>query len=97
MIRFGLDGIISFSNYPLKLISLIGFYLTVISLLLILYALSSKFYYGNVIDGWTSLTIIISFFGGIQLIAIGIFGQYLARINDNVLSRSHYIISRQSK
>ena len=37
------------------------------------------------------------FFGGIQLIAIGIFGQYLARINDNVLSRSHYIISRQSK
>ncbi|MFL2617993.1 MAG: hypothetical protein ACJ0P0_10440 [Flavobacteriaceae bacterium] len=56
----------------------------------------------NIGDGilllpFLALFFILSKFGGIQLIAIGIFGRYLARINDNVLSRSHYIISRQIK
>ena len=91
MMRFALDGISSFSTWPLKVATITGFVVSGASFLLILYSLYQKFF-GYTERGWTSMQISILFLGGIQLIGIGIFGEYLGRVSDNVKNRPHYII-----
>lgn len=96
MLKFALDGITSFSSKPLKLALNIGFFSLFIGLLLILYAIGSKLVYPETtISGWTSLMIIIVFFGGIQLITIGIIGEYIARIYDESKERPLYIVEEK--
>ena len=91
MMRFALDGISSFSTWPLKVATITGFVVSRASFLLILYSLYQKFF-GYTERGWTSMQISILFLGGIQLIGIGILGEYLGRVSDNVKNRPHYII-----
>ena len=91
MMRFALDGISSFSTWPLKVATITGFVVSGASFLLILYSLYQKFF-GYTERGWTSMQISILFLGGIQLIGIGILGEYLGRVSDNVKNRPHYII-----
>lgn len=91
MMRFALDGISSFSNWPLKIATIGGFLVSGISFLLILYTLYQK-YFGFTVPGWASVNISILFIGGIQLIGIGILGEYLGRVSENVKNRPHYII-----
>lgn len=93
MLKFAMDGITSFSNKPLSLVTKLGFVFSFFSFALILYALFSYFVMDKTITGWTSLIISTSFIGGIQLISIGIIGEYLARINRNVLNRPLYIVA----
>ena len=93
MIRFALDGITSFSDRPLKIALNFGFLSLCIGLLLIIYAIVSKVYYPETtISGWTSLLIIVVFFGGVQLLTIGIVGEYVGRIYDQSKKRPLYII-----
>jgi len=93
MIRFALDGITSFSHFPLKIASIMGFVVSGISFLFICYALYSKFFEATpAVKGWTSLMICISFLGGIQLLSIGIIGEYISRLSDNIRNRPLYII-----
>src|SRR5688572_17523707 len=75
MLHFALDGITAFSNYPLRIVTLMGFAVSFVAFLIILYALYSKFVLNEVLSGWTSLIISTMFLGGIQLISIGIIGQ----------------------
>jgi polyisoprenyl-phosphate glycosyltransferase len=96
MLRFAMDGITAFSNYPLRVVTLTGFGVSLISFLIILYALYSKFILGHVLTGWTSLIISTMFIGGVQLIAIGIIGQYISRINSDVRKRPLYIVEEES-
>lgn len=91
MMRFALDGISSFSTWPLKVATITGFVVSGASFLLIIYSLYQKFF-GYTERGWTSMQISILFLGGIQLIGIGILGEYLGRVSDNVKNRPHYII-----
>lgn len=91
MMRFALDGISSFSTWPLKVATITGFVVSGASFLLIMYSLYQKFF-GYTERGWTSMQISILFLGGIQLIGIGILGEYLGRVSDNVKNRPHYII-----
>ncbi len=91
MIRFALDGISSFSTWPLKIATMGGFLVSFIAFLLIIYALYEKFF-GTVVPGWASTNIAILFIGGIQLLGIGILGEYLGRVSENVKNRPHYII-----
>ncbi len=91
MMRFALDGISSFSTWPLKVATITGFVVSGASFLLIVYSLYQKFF-GYTERGWTSMQISILFLGGIQLIGIGILGEYLGRVSDNVKNRPHYII-----
>ena len=91
MMRFALDGISSFSTWPLKVATITGFVVSGASFLLIMYSLYQKFF-GYTERGWTSMQISIVFLGGIQLIGIGILGEYLGRVSDNVKNRPHYII-----
>ncbi len=91
MIQFALDGISSFSTWPLKIATLMGFGVSFICFIVILYTVYQKLF-GFTVTGWTSMQISILFLGGIQLIGIGILGEYLGRVNENVKNRPHYII-----
>ncbi|HBS88214.1 MAG: glycosyltransferase [Bacteroidetes bacterium GWF2_38_335] len=92
MMSFAMDGVTSFSNFPLKIVTYAGFLVSLVAFIMIVYALYSRFITKDYVQGWTSLMISVLFIGGIQLISIGIIGQYLSRINDNVRNRPLYII-----
>lgn len=92
MLHFALDGITGFSDVPLKVVSYFGFLVSFIAFIVAIYALVSKFIWEDSVPGWTSLMIAILFIGGIQMIAIGIIGEYLSRMNHNIRNRPLYII-----
>lgn len=92
MIRFALDGITSFSNFPLKFATGAGFVVSGFSFLMILYALYSRYILKIYEPGWTSLMLAITFIGGIQLISIGIIGEYISRMSANIRNRPLYVI-----
>jgi polyisoprenyl-phosphate glycosyltransferase len=93
MIRFGLDGVTGFSNFPLKLATLSGIGISFFSFFLILYILYTKLVLHAVVSGWASIMVTILFMGGIQLFSIGVIGEYISRINDSVRNRPLYIVS----
>jgi glycosyltransferase involved in cell wall biosynthesis len=92
LIKLALDGFTAFSNYPLRIATFLGFIVSFIAFLVILYALYSKFILRGIISGWTSLIISTMFIGGVQLITIGIIGEYINRINSDVRKRPLYIV-----
>jgi glycosyltransferase involved in cell wall biosynthesis len=92
MVRFALDGITSFSNLPLKFATLSGFIVSGIAFVVMLYALYSRFILKDYVQGWTSLILSVMFIGGIQLIAIGIIGEYISRMSTNIRQRPLYIV-----
>ncbi len=93
MIKLAKTGIFYFSKKPLKIAFSIGFFCITLSLLLIIYVFISKFYYPeSTISGWASTLIIIIFFGGVQLFMVGILGEYIGSIFDEVKNRPEYII-----
>jgi polyisoprenyl-phosphate glycosyltransferase len=96
MLRFALDGITGFSNAPLRFVTNAGIIVSMLAFLIILYALYSHLVLHQTISGWTSLMISMMFIGGIQLIAIGIIGEYISRINASVRNRPLYIIEESN-
>jgi glycosyltransferase involved in cell wall biosynthesis len=92
MFRLALDAITSFSNWPLRLATVSGFVCAFIGLILILYTLYARFVLKQYEPGWPSLMITIVFLGGIQLLGIGMIGEYISRINDNVKNRPLYLV-----
>ncbi len=93
MMRFAMDGITSFSDQPLLFVSKLGIGISALSFVIIIFAIYSHFVIHRTITGWTSLIISSMFIGGVQLISIGIIGEYISRINRNTLQRPLYIIS----
>jgi glycosyltransferase involved in cell wall biosynthesis len=91
MIRFSLDAITSFSYVPLQLASTCGFILAAASLVGIVIAIILRVFTGAIV-GQASTLILVLFLGGIQLIFLGIIGEYLGRIYDEVRSRPLYIV-----
>jgi len=91
MIRFSMDAITSFSHVPLKLATTFGFFLAGLSLLGIVIAAIARIFFG-VITGQASTLVLVLFLGGVQLIFLGILGEYLGRIYDEVRSRPLYIV-----
>ncbi len=92
MLSFAIDGITSFSEKPLTFVTRTGVLLSLLSFIIILYAIFSHFILKETITGWTSLIISSMFIGGVQLMSIGIIGEYISRINNNVLNRPLYVI-----
>jgi dolichol-phosphate mannosyltransferase len=93
MIRLALDGITGFSDAPLKAATISGFVVSAVAFMVMLYTLFARFVTGDYEPGWASLMISILFLGGVQLIAVGIIGEYIARLSANVRQRPLYIIS----
>lgn len=93
MIQFAWNGITSFSSYPLRLIFVLGMIVSLISLGLVAWALIQSFK-GHVIPGWASIVLPIFFFSGLQMICIGLIGEYLGKIYQEIKARPRYIIER---
>jgi dolichol-phosphate mannosyltransferase len=93
MMRFAMDGITSFSNLPLKFATALGFAVSFITFLFALWALYSRFIEKSYVPGWTSLMLVVLFIGGVQLVCIGIIGEYISRLSANVRNRPLYIIN----
>lgn len=91
MISFALDGITSFSIRPIKMISSLGIIFVVVSGIMLLYSLISYFT-GHSVSGWASLITSIWAIGGLQLLAIGIIGEYIGKVFLETKSRPRYII-----
>ena len=96
MMRLALDGITAFSDVPLKAATIGGFAVSGIAFLVMLYTLYSRFVSHDYQPGWPSLMVSILFLGGVQLIAVGIIGEYLARLSANVRQRPLYIVSESN-
>jgi glycosyltransferase involved in cell wall biosynthesis len=93
MLRFAVDGVLSFSDVPLKVSSVFGFLCAVLSFLLIIYGLVVKLLYPQfAIPGWASLFSVVLFLGGVQLVCIGILGEYLGRVYDELKGRPLYVV-----
>ena len=95
MLFFALDGVVSFSVKPLRLITLTGFLISFLSLLVIFWVVFEKIFLGTTVDGWASMMISIYLIGGIQLISIGIIGEYIGRIFQQSKGRPRYIIDKE--
>lgn len=95
MLALAFDGITSLSVKPIRLITALGFFVSLISLALILWILVTYFL-GNTVHGWASNAILVAFFGGIQLIGIGVIGEYIGKIYLEVKKRPKFIISERT-
>lgn len=93
LFKLAFDGITGFSELPLRIATYSGFIVFFISLLLICYSLYSYFFGdGTTPQGWTSLMIGVMFLGGIQLLSIGIIGEYISRIQSDTRKRPLYVV-----
>lgn len=93
MLNFAVDGITSFSIQPLRMITTIGFIVTILSFVAAVYALVS-YLCGSVVAGWTSMLISIWFIGGAILLSLGIIGEYIGKIYKEVKRRPRYHIEK---
>lgn len=93
LFKYALDGIINFSNVPLQIASWFGIAMTGISVITLLFVIIRQIIFGNPVVGWASTICIIVFIGGIQLLCIGIMGQYIAKTYMEVKGRPHYIVA----
>lgn len=95
MLFFALDGIASFSVMPLRLITVVGFVLFMVSLVAILWIVIEKFLFGSTVQGWASTMISIYFIGGIQIMSLGVIGEYVGRSFQQGKGRPRYIIDKE--
>jgi dolichol-phosphate mannosyltransferase len=92
MLRFALTGLFSFSSVPLQLASYLGFLISSIAFFYIVYAIGLKLFTDRVVLGWASVMVAVLFLGGVQLISLGIIGEYIGRIYEEVKQRPLYVV-----
>ena len=92
MLAFAWDGITSFSIKPIRIITGLGFFIFAVSFIALIYSVVVNFR-GNTVTGWTSLTVSIWMIGGIQLLSLGVIGEYVGKIYNETKKRPRYIIA----
>lgn len=96
LINLAIEGITSFSTFPLRLSSIFGILIAFVSFLYIIFIISKTIIFGEDVQGYPTMMSVILFLGGIQLFSIGIIGEYLGRIFDEVKNRPLYLIDEYS-
>ena len=96
MLALAFDGITSLSVKPIRMITGLGLIVTIISFLLIIWAIVGKIQ-GSTVSGWSSTISIICFLGGVQLLSLGIIGEYIGKIYLETKARPRYIISERTE
>ncbi|MGG1553479.1 glycosyltransferase family 2 protein [Paenibacillus ferrarius] len=94
MLAFAFDGITSFSVTPIRFVTVLGFLLFALSVVAAIYALIGKIVGANV-TGWTSLILSVWFIGGVQLLALGLIGEYIGKIYKEVKHRPKFVIEKR--
>jgi polyisoprenyl-phosphate glycosyltransferase len=92
MLRFAATGVISFSAAPLRAALNLGFLVSFVSFALAIWSLIVKFAGIYHVPGWTSIVVVTTFIGGVQLIVLGVIGQYIGSIHEEVKRRPLYVI-----
>ena len=92
MLNFAWDGITSFSVKPIRLVLNVGIVILVLSLLMILYSIIQKAL-GNTVDGWTFIVCSLWLLGGIQMLSLGVIGEYIGKIYSETKARPRYLVS----
>ena len=96
MMKLALDGIISFSSKPLKIVGGLGIASIVLSFIILIYSiLSFIFKWNNLTPGWTSIMVTITLFSGVQLLSLWVISEYISRIYDEEKNRPSYIINKK--
>ncbi|MFR4384376.1 MAG: glycosyltransferase family 2 protein [Phascolarctobacterium sp.] len=97
MLHFALDGITAFSNLPLRWAFYIGIVFGLCSIMLLGHVFYVKYLTDDAVPGWATMTVSVLFLGGIQLVGIGILGEYIGRIFEEIKHRPLYLIARHIK
>jgi glycosyltransferase involved in cell wall biosynthesis len=95
MMRFATDGVVSFSKRPLQAAILVGLAFAALGFLFAFVTVIQYFLYSSLPPGWATLVILLSVFSGIQLVFMGIIGEYIGAIFDEVKGRPHYIVEEK--
>jgi dolichol-phosphate mannosyltransferase len=95
MLKFALDGLLSFSTKPLQVSVTLGLLAAALAMLGIVYAIALRVFSSVWVEGWTALMIAVLFMGGVQLVSLGIIGEYIGRIYSEVKRRPLYIVGEK--
>lgn len=94
--RLSLDGLTAFTTWPLRAVSAVGFVLSMLAFLYGAYLTLTYLLFGNDVSGWTTIAVSLMLFAGIQLISLGIVGEYVGRIFEEVKARPLFVIKRET-
>jgi len=92
MVRFAIDGITSFSVLPLRFSTYLGMLISVLSVLVAIWAIAAHFFFDTTVPGWTATVVLVALLASVQLLMIGILGEYIGRIYEQVKGRPNYLI-----
>ena len=95
MLSFAFDGITSLSVKPIRLITALGFFISFVSILAILWVFGTKLF-GQTVSGWSSMVSAIFFMGGVQLLCLGVIGEYIGKIYNETKARPRFLISEST-
>jgi dolichol-phosphate mannosyltransferase len=97
MVFFAWDAVVSFSSFPLRAASVIGLCVSLLGWLYLVYVLAVRIFTDRAIAGWTSVTAAVLLLGGVQLIFLGVIGQYLGRMYDDIKRRPLFLIADDTR
>ncbi|WP_454969438.1 glycosyltransferase family 2 protein [Eubacterium sp.] len=92
LFRYAIEGIISFSSFPLKLSAYVGFFSAFASVIYLILVIIKRLAYGVDVPGYASIVVLVLFLGGLQLMSLGILGEYMSKVYDQVKNRPIYIL-----
>ncbi len=95
LIHLSLDGLTGFTTWPLRAVSLLGTLLAVVALLYAVYLVADFLLFGADVSGWTTIVVALMGFSGIQLLSLGVVGEYVGRIFEEVKGRPLYVVKRE--
>lgn len=95
MLKLAITGITSFTVFPLRLVSVVGVVIFFLSILMAAYILVRTLVSGDTVPGWASTTLPIYFIGGVQILCLGVIGEYIAQIAEGVKNRPRYILDEE--
>ncbi len=95
LLRLSLDGLTSFTTWPLRAVSVTGFAIALLAFVYGAWLTLSYFLYGHAVSGWTTIVVGLMLFAGIQLVSLGVVGEYVGRIFEEVKARPLFVVKRQ--
>lgn len=94
LFRYAIDGIVNFSNAPLDIASGFGIIMTIVAFIMLVFIIVRKLLFGDPVAGWASMMSVIIFIGGIQLLCLGVMGQYIGKTYLETKRRPQYIVGK---